>query len=139
MKNQLLTSRDRGPSLCVCSVLSLLLLACGCIQAPAGTAASTATPADEAPVVIVDQPDASHIQITYHGSLETDKLAELEVFITNSNGKVTVQSMGSRMATTPIPYGSSRTITGSFDGKDRVFVTGYFSEGSQKPMIDTKI
>jgi hypothetical protein len=126
-------------------VLSLLLLSCGCTQAPAGTtgsagsAASTATPADEAPVVIVDQPDASHIQITYHGSLKTDKLVELEVSITDSNGKVTTQSMGSRMATTPIPYGSSRTITGSFDGKDRVFVTGYFSDGSQKSMIDTMV
>ena len=145
MKNQLLTSRGRGPYLCVCIVLSLLLLTCGCTQAPAGTtssagsAASTATPADETPVVIVDQPDASHIQITYHGSLKTDKLVELEVSITDSNGKVTTQSMGSRMATTPIPYGSSRTITGSFDGKDRVFVTGYFSDGSQKPMIDTKV
>ena len=47
--------------------------------------------------------------------------------------------MGSRLATTPIQYGSSRTFTGSFDGKDRVFVTGYFSDGSQKPMIDTTI
>lgn len=153
MKNQLLTSRGRGPYLCLCIVLSVLLLACGCTQVPAGTtgspgsansagsAVSTATPAatDEAPVVIVDQPDASHIHITYHGSLKTDKLVELEVSITDSNGKVTTQSMGSRMATTPIPYGSSRTITGSFDGKDRVFVTGYFSDGSQQPMVDTKV
>lgn len=151
MIHQFITSRGGGPYLCVCIVLSLLLLACGCTQAPAntpvtaGSAASTATsampatPADEAPVVIVDQPDASHIQITYQGSLRTDKLVELEVSITGSNGKVTTQSMGSRLATTPIPYGSSRTITGSFDGKDRVFVTGYFSDGSQKPMIDTTV
>ncbi|MEI8331512.1 MAG: hypothetical protein WCF90_07685 [Methanomicrobiales archaeon] len=151
MINQLPIHQGRAPYLCFLIVLSLLLLACGCTQAPAartgttglagsaGSAGSTATLADEAPVVIVDQPDASHIQITYHGSLNTDKLIELEVSITDSNGKVTTQSMGSLMATTPIPYGSSRTITGSFDGKDQVFVTGYFSDGSQKPMIDTKI
>ncbi|MEI7856909.1 MAG: hypothetical protein WCH85_05320 [Methanomicrobiales archaeon] len=124
--------------LCVFAVVSLLLFSCGCTQAPTGSAGSTAQ-ADETPVVIVEQPDASHIQITYHGSLQTDKLVELEVSITDSNGKVITQAMGSRLATTPIPYGSSRTFTGSFDGKDRVFVTGYFSDGSQKPMTDTII
>ena len=123
------------PHLCFLAVVSLLLFSCGCTLAPAGFSA----PADETPAVIVEQPDASHIQITYHGSLKTDKLIELEVSITDSNGKVMTQSMGSRLATTPIQYGSSRTFTGSFDGKDRVFVTGYFSDGSQKPMIDTTI
>jgi hypothetical protein len=47
--------------------------------------------------------------------------------------------MGSRLATTPVQFGSSHEITGSFDGKDRVFITGYFSDGSQKPIIDTII
>lgn len=121
--------------LCVFAVVSILLFTCGCTQAPAGST----TQADETSAVIVEQPDASHIQITYHGSLQTDKLVELEVSITDSNGKVTTQAMGSRLATTPIQYGSSRTFTGSFDGKDRVFVTGYFSDGSQKLMTDTII
>jgi hypothetical protein len=124
---------NRTQTLCVFAAASFLLLSCGCTQAPAGQSSQ----ADETPIVIVEQPDASHIQITYHGSLQTGKLVELEISITDSNGKVTTQSMGSRLATTPIPYGSSHTFTGSFDGKDRVFVTGFFSDGSQKPMIDT--
>lgn len=124
--------------LCVFAVVSLLLISCGCTQAPAGSAESAA-PAAETPVITVTQPDSSHIVITYPGSTRTDKLTELEVSITDSNGKVITQAMGSRQATTPIPYGSSRSFTGSFDGKDRVFVTGYFSDGSQKTMTDTTI
>ena len=130
---------------CFFAVVSLLLLSCGCTQTPAGSPAAPATQATPAPqtagtsVITVTQPDSSHIQIAYPGSVETDKLVELEITITDSNGRVTTQSMGSRLATTPVRYGSSQTITGSFDGKDRVFVTGYFSDGSQKPIIDTTI
>ena len=123
-------------ALCIPAVLTLLFLSCGCTQQPA---ASQATPAAGTPVLTVTQPDSSHILITYPGSLQTDKLVELEISITDSNGRVTTKSMGSRLATTPIQYGSSYTISGSFDGKDRVYVTGYFSDGSQKPIIDTTI
>jgi hypothetical protein len=71
--------------------------------------------------------------------VETDKLIELEVTITDSNGKAVTQSMGSRLATTPIPYGSSRTFTGSFEGTDTVFVTGYFLDGSHKLFVDSTL
>ena len=127
---------------CFFAVVSLLLLSCGCTQTPAGSPAAPATQATQttgSSIVTVTQPDSSHIQIAYPGSVQTDKLVELEITVTDSNGRVTTQSMGSRLATTPIRYGSSHTITGSFDGKDRVFVTGYFSDGSQKPIIDTTL
>ena len=116
--------------LCFLAVL-LLLLACGCTQPSAGS--------PPAPVVTISQPDTSHIVVTYPGSPQTDKLVELEITITDSSGKVKTESWGSRLATTPIQYGNSRTITGSFDGKDHVFITGYFSDGSQKQLIDTTI
>ena len=125
--------------LCIFAVVSLLLLSCGCTQAPASSPTTPAakTQAPETSVVTITQPDSSHITIAYPGSVQTDKLVELEITITDSNGRVTTQSMGSRLATTPVRYGSSQTITGSFDGKDRVFVTGYFSDGSQKQIIDS--
>ncbi len=136
----------RFPALCICAILTLLLLSCGCTQQPAGSSAVPAvetpavtTRAVEIPAVIITQPDSSHILITYPGSLQTEKLVELEISITDSNGRVTTKSMGSRLATTPIQYGSSYTISGTFDGKDRVFITGYFSDGSQKQIIDTMI
>jgi hypothetical protein len=117
---------------CFFAVL-LLILSCGCTQL------STGSPADGTAAVTVTQPDSSHILVTYPGSPQTDKLVELEISVTDSNGRVTTQSVGSRLATTPIRYGATHTITGSFDGKDRVFITGYFSDGSQKQIIDTTI
>ncbi|MFA4850464.1 MAG: hypothetical protein WC626_12120 [Methanoregula sp.] len=117
--------------LCFFAVLSLFLVSCGCTQMPAG---SQTTPA-----VTVTKPDSSHILITYPGSPQTDKLVELEISVTDSNGGVTTKSMGSRLGTTPIQYGSSYSISGSFDGKNQVFVTGYFSDGSRKTIIDTTI
>jgi len=120
------------PAPCIPAVLALLFLSCGCTLQPAGSAGTAAS-------VTVTQPDSSHILITYPGSLQTEKLVELEISVTDSNGRVTTKYMGSRLATTPIQYGSSYTINGSFDGKDRVYVTGYFSDGSQKPIIDTTI
>jgi uncharacterized secreted protein with C-terminal beta-propeller domain len=130
--------------LCFFAVTSLILLSCGCTQQPAGSPATPAavTPVTSAagnPVVRVTQPDASHIVITYPGSPQTDKLVELEISVTDSSGRVKTESMGSRLATTPVRYGGTHTITGSFEGEDRVFITGYFSDGSQKPIIDTTI
>ena len=136
MKNGLLPHGKGIQILCFFAVVSLLLLSCGCTQQPAG---SQSTPAAGTPAVTVTQPDASHIVITYPGSPQTDKLVELEISITDSNGRVKTESMGSRLATTPVRYGGTHTITGSFEGKDRVFITGYFSDGSQKPIIDTTI
>jgi hypothetical protein len=136
MRNLFFTHGKGMRVLCFFAVVSLLLLSSGCTQQPAG---SPAAPAGETSEVSVTQPDSSQIVITYPGSTRTDKLVELQISITDSNGRVTTQSMGSRQATTPIPYGSSRTITGAFNGKDRVLVTGYFSDGSQKLIIDTTI
>jgi hypothetical protein len=129
---------------CYFIVISFLLLSCGCMQQPAGSpsalaAATPSTTAAGTPAVIVTQPDSSHILITYPGSLRTEKLVELEISVTDSNGRVKTESMGSRLATTPVQYGSSHKITGSFEGKDRVSITGYFSDGSQKPIIDITI
>jgi hypothetical protein len=144
MTNGLLP-RGKGMQIfCFLAVISLLLLSCGCMQQPAGSPATpaagpAASPAAGNQVVIISQPDASHIVITYPGSPQTDKLVELEITITDSNGKVKTEAWGSRLATTPIQYGNSRTITGSFEGKDRVYITGYFSDGSQKPIVDTTI
>ena len=125
-------------TLCFLAVLSLLFLSCGCTQQPQPAGSQTA-PDAEAPAITVSQPDTSHIIITYPGRLDMDKLVELEISITDSKGRVKTESMGSRLATTPVQFGSSHEITGSFDGKDRVFITGYFSDGSQKPIIDTII
>ena len=127
---------NRLPMLCICAMLTLLFLSCGCTQMPVSPISA---PAAETAVVTVTQPDSSHILITYPGSPRTDKLVELEISVTDSTGRVTTQSMGSRMATTTVRYGGTLSISGSFSGKDRVYITGYFLDGSQKPILDTTI
>lgn len=131
MKNGIFSSGKGIQALCFFAALSLMLVSCGCTQLPAGSQA--------APVVTVTQPDSSHILITYPGSQQTDKLVEMEISVTDSKGQTTTKSIGSKQATTPIQYGSSYTFTGSFDGKDRVFITGYLSDGSRMTVIDTTI
>jgi hypothetical protein len=131
MKDGLFIQRKELQVLCFFAVLSLLLVSCGCTQLSAGSQTTQ--------VVTVTKPDSTHILITYPGSPQTDKLVELEISVTDSNGRVTTRSMGSRLGTTPIQYGSSNSISGSFDGKNQVFVTGYFSDGSRKTIIDTTI
>ena len=109
------------PALCILAVLTLLFLSCGYTCCGNRNA-------------------ARFVLHPYHlPGKSADGIVELEISITDSNGRVETGSMGSRLATTPIQYGSSYKVTGSFDGKDRVYVTGYFSNGSQKTIIDTNI
>jgi len=118
------------------TILSLLavlaVLFTGCTQL------SPQQPAQQAPVTAV-QPDDSHITIGFHGGPGMDNLVELEITITDSSGKSLTQSRGSRLATTPIRTDSTMTFTGSFAGKDHVIVTGYFSDGSQRTVLDTTV
>jgi hypothetical protein len=115
------------------SMLAVLaMMTAGCTQL------SPTQPAQQAPVTAV-QPDDNHITIGFHGGPGMDSLVELEITITDSSGKTSTQSRGSRLATTPIKTDSTMTFTGSFAGKDHVTVTGYFSDGSHRTVLDTTL
>jgi hypothetical protein len=116
-------------------LLAVLLLgaaSAGCTQL------SPQQPAPPAPITAV-QPDNDHITIAFHGGAGMDSLLELEITITDSAGKSQTQSRGSRLATTPIRTDFTTTFTGAFSGKDHVFVTGYFSDGSRRTVLDTTV
>jgi hypothetical protein len=117
---------------CLLAVLLLGAASGGCTQA------SPQQPAPQAPITAV-QPDNNHITIAFHGGAGMDSLIEMEVTITDSAGKSQTQSMGSRLATTPIRTGATLTVTGAFSGKDQVQVTGYFSDGSKRTIVDTTV
>jgi hypothetical protein len=117
---------------CLLAVLLLGAVSGGCTQL------SPQQPAPPAPITAV-QPDNNHITIAFHGGAGMESLLELEITITDSAGKSQTQSRGSRLATTPIRTDSTMTFTGSFDGKDHVFVTGYFSDGSRRTVLDTTV
>lgn len=109
--------------------LALLLVAAGC-TGPGSQDAQT--PGE----VTVKQPDSTHISITYNGGPESEKIRELEITVTDSKGSTRTQSIGSRLATTPITVLSTNTLTGSYEGKDHVVITGWYSDGTHKVVYD---
>ena len=120
------------PAAVLTLLLVLLLLSGGCMQ-PAPQQQKAPSP------VAVSQTDAGHLLITYPGSTETTTLLELEVTITDSAGNAQTRSIGDRFSTTPLKFGATLSLTGSFNGNDHVVVTGYFMDSSKKMMLDTTV
>jgi hypothetical protein len=120
-------------AICLLALLALMLAAGGCTQ-PASQQQQRA-PAS----VTVTQTDNSHIMIAYPGSTDTSTLLELEATVTDSTGKSQTQSIGDRHSTTPLKFGATLPLSGTFNGNDHVLVTGYFLDGSHKLLLDTTI
>lgn len=120
-------------AICLLTLITLMLIAGGCTQ-PASQQQQNA-PAS----VTVTQTDNSHIMIAYPGSTDTSTLLELEATVTDSTGKSQTQSIGDRHSTTPLKFGATLPLTGTFNGNDQVLVTGYFLDGSHKIILDTTL
>ena len=118
---------------CLLVLLALILMAGGCTQPASEQQQKVPAP------VIVSQSDNSHMKITYPGSTDTSTLLELEATVTESAGKSQTQSIGDRHSTTPLKFGATLPLTGTFDGNDHILVTGYFLDGSHKLLLDTTI
>ena len=120
------------PAAVLTLLLVLLLLSGGCMQ-PAPQQQKNPSP------VTATQMDNSHMTIAYAGSTETTTLLELEVTVTDSAGNAQTRSIGDRFSTTPLKFGATLPLTGSFNGNDHVVVTGYFMDSSKKMMLDTTV
>jgi hypothetical protein len=118
--------------LCLTVVLVLLVMTSGCTRQAAKTPDTTSG-------VSVTRPDDAHISIAFVGAPGMDGLLEMEITVTDSNGKSLTRSMGSHLGTTPIQIHSTNTFTGSYSGKNHVFITGYFTDGSRRTMVDQDI
>ena len=114
------------------AILVLLVLSGGCTRQAAGTSDATSG-------VTVTKPDDSHISVAFVGAPGMDGLLELEITVTDSNGKSMTLSKGSRLATTPIQVHATQSFTGSYGGKNHVFITGYFNDGSRRTLVDQDI
>ena len=114
-------------------LLALILMAGGCTQPVSEQQQTVPAP------VIVSQSDNGHMKITYPGSTDTSTLLELEVTVTDSGGKTQTQSIGDRHSTTPLRFGATLPLTGTFSGNDHVLVTGYFMDSSKKILLDTTV
>jgi hypothetical protein len=114
------------------AITVVLVLSSGCTQQASGSPVTVSG-------VQVTKPDDSHISVAFIGAPGMDGLVELEMTFTDSNGKSLTKSKGSRLGTTPLQVHATETVTGSYGGKNHVFITGYFSDGSHRTLIDTDI
>jgi hypothetical protein len=91
------------------------------------------------PILNAERIDSTTILITYVGGPDTDQLIELETTVINSKGSVKIQSMGSRLDTTPVQRGGTDSIHGPFSEEVHVTITGYFFNGTHRDVLDTWI
>jgi hypothetical protein len=89
----------------------------------------------------VQQPDATHIVVTYQGGQDATSFSGANVTVTAADGNTPVYSPalgGLGQLTSGV--GSSCTVTptapGTFAGKDHVVVVGWFSDGSSQVILD---
>jgi hypothetical protein len=88
-------------------------------------------------VVTVEKPESTKIVVTYTGGgPDADLLVELGTTVTDSRGTGRLQSMGSRLGTTPVQQGATVTISGPFHEPAHVVCTGYFSNGTSRTILD---
>ena len=114
------------------ALVTLLLIASGCTS---GSQQQANAPSP----VTAAQTSSSRIHITYTGSPATTNLLELEATVTDSSGKTQTKSIGDRFSTTPLRFGATLDLDGSFGGNDHLLVTGYFMDGSQQHILDITI
>ena len=125
--------RKGTTAVCLLTLLALMLAASGCTQSASQQQQNVPLP------VTATQTDSTRILITYPGNTETINLLELEATITDSAGKTQTKSIGDRHSTTPLKFGATLPLTGTFSGNDHLLVTGYYIEGSQKLVLDTTL
>lgn len=127
-------------------VLVFLLLAAGCTGPVAGPP-ETILPAPVITTALTEKPvavsatrlDSTKILITYDGGPDADRLLELETTVITGTGSVYIRSMGSRLDTTPVQIGGTDIFPGPFPGTVHVLTTGYFTNGTHKDILDTRI
>jgi hypothetical protein len=130
--------RRRITAVILLAAITILVLSSGCTQTGAQQGAQSAEQKKFLEVTAA-QPDTTHIIVTYQGGPNMEKIMELETMVTDSHGASRTQSIGSRLATTPITIQGTNTMTGAYEGQDHVVVTGYFADGSRKVLLDTTI
>ncbi len=112
-------------------VTALLLVSCIC--------GCTQLAGQNNPAITVTKPDNFHILVAFVGGPGMDKLLEMEITVTDSQGRNRTQSIGSRETVTVLKAPSSQTFTGQYSGKNHVVITGYFSDGTRKVLVDKDV
>jgi len=138
-----------GPVACTCVLLLVLVTVfAGCTQ-PAQptqvptteptTMAPTPLPTTESPQASVVKADDSHIVVTYLGGPDMEKIRAVQATVTNSKGVGNTKHLGDSLGTTSVSPGSKLTFEGVFAGSTQVSVVGFYSDGSQKTLLQTTV
>lgn len=131
----------------IIAILICFLLVTGCtrpaVQPVVTTPAMEVTsyiPVPEKHVTATAQrTDSSKILITYDGGPDADQLIELQTTVITSKGSVNIQSMGSRIDTTPVQIGGTDVFQGPYTEPVHVLITGYYVNGTHEDVLDTRI
>jgi hypothetical protein len=83
--------------------------------------------------------ESTKILITYNGGPDADQLIELQTTVITSRGSVNIQSMGSRIDTTPVQIGGTDIFQGPYTEPVHVLITGYYVNGTHEDVLDTRI
>jgi archaeal type IV pilus assembly protein PilA len=90
--------------------------------------------------VTAQQPDASHITVTYQGGQDAGSFTSGYVVVSAGNGSATVAyESNNQNLTTQVGSSVTATSSGGFDGKDHVVATGAFGDGTSQVLLDTYI
>lgn len=147
MTSRMVPSRHIATIICLGTVLALLVLAGGCTQqqAPAPVVETTITVTDTptvAPtppdIIRVSKTDDSHILVTYIGGASVP-LTEIDATVTDDRGRTSTQHLGDKLGTSSITIGSEIPFTGSYTGRNSVSVSGFFSDGSSRNILETEV
>ena len=128
-------------------ILIWLLLAAGCTQPSAQPVVTTPTievttslPVHEKYITATLQRiDSTKILITYEGGPDADQLIDLQTTVITSKGSINIQSMGSRLDTTPVQIGGTDIFQGPYTEQVHVIITVYFINGTHQDILDTRI
>jgi len=128
-------------------ILICLLLAAGCTQPSEQPVVTTRTievttslPVHEKHIIAtVQRIDSTKILITYEGGPDADQLIDLQTTVITSKGSINIQSMGSRLDTTPVQIGGTDIFQGPYTEQVHVIITVYFINGTHQDILDTRI
>jgi archaeal type IV pilus assembly protein PilA len=88
---------------------------------------------------MVQQPDATHIVVTYQGGQDAATCVGVQWTISDSTGNsIGSTLMGSTAGITALAVGKSATLTGTA-GIDHVVATATFADGSKQVILDSLI
>jgi hypothetical protein len=128
-------------------IVIVFLLIAGCTQPVVQSAITTPSTEPTTTITVLEKPiiataqriESTKILITYKGGPDADQLIDLQTTVVTSKGSINIQSMGSRLDTTPVQIGGTDIFQGPYTEQVQVLITGYYFNGTHQDVLDTRI